>query len=130
MRWLLLFRFNSRNRNFRLYLSNKYGKSARFRVSPLDIFSLALLERGGHPSEECGGEFHQKIFTSSLITSVEVDGSESLLNFQDSSSSRSRALVLIVVQILSVDREGGGAVGSGVPRLADAAQDWVAEEGV
>ena len=80
----------SRNRNFRLYLSTKYGKSARFRVSPLDIFSLALLERAD-PVEECEGEFHQKIFTSSLITSVEVDGSYSLLNFQEDSSRRSRA---------------------------------------
>ena len=40
------------------------------------------------------------------------------------------AFVLVVVKVLGVYGERGGAVGACVPRLADAAQDRVAEEGV
>ena len=85
----------SRNRNFRLYLSTKYGKSAQFTVSASDVCSLALLERNEH-SEKCKEEFHQEIFSLSLITNV---GRDSVITFQENSSpggSSSRAGVRAV----------------------------------
>ena len=58
----------SKNRNFRLFLSRKYGKPTCLEVSPIDIMSMTFLENNNYvPS----GEFEKSVFFKSLITNVD-----------------------------------------------------------
>ena len=58
----------SKNRNFRLYLSRKYGKKTPLEVSPIDIMSMTILENNNFIPND---EFEETIFMKSLITNVE-----------------------------------------------------------
>ena len=56
----------SRNRNFRLFLSRKFGKTTSLTVSPIDLFSLSALENNCQ-------DLDQYIFMNSLITNIDQD---------------------------------------------------------
>ena len=57
----------SRNRNFRLYLSTKLGKTAQLSVSATDVSSAVLLEENCEKSQ---ADIEWRIFCNSLITNV------------------------------------------------------------
>ena len=58
----------SRNRNFRLYLSTKLGKTAQLSVSAIDVSSAVLLEEYSEKSQD---DMEWRIFCNSLITNVD-----------------------------------------------------------
>ena len=59
----------SKNRNFRIFLSRKFGKPTCLEVSPIDIMSMTFLENNNYvPS----GEFEKSVFFKSLITNVDI----------------------------------------------------------
>ena len=64
---LIDFGVYTRHRNFRLYLSTKFGKAASLALAETDLFSVCLLEKHG-TSEEF--DLRRRIFLASLITWV------------------------------------------------------------
>ena len=58
----------SKNRNFRLFLAKKFGKPTPFTLSPIDLFSLRILE-----NQSSNDNFLKQIFKYSLITNVEKE---------------------------------------------------------
>ena len=58
----------SRNRNFRLYLSTKLGKTAQLSLSAMDVSSAVLLEEYSEKSQD---DIEWRIFCNSLITNVD-----------------------------------------------------------
>ena len=62
----------TRNRNFRLYLSTKLGKTAQFSVSAIDVLSAVLLEEYSEKSQD---DLEWRIFCNSLITNVDQTAS-------------------------------------------------------
>jgi hypothetical protein len=81
---LIDFGVYTRNRNFRLYLSTKFGKTTRLELAETDLFSVRLLEQD---SGGGGGqlELRRRIFLASLLTWVET--AETPLDWPPSSSS-------------------------------------------
>ena len=78
----------SRNRNFRLYLSTKLGKTAQLSVSAIDVSSAVLLEEC---SEKCQDDVEWRIFCNSLITNVDQTASViSLENIDTTTTSPTR----------------------------------------
>ena len=58
----------SKNRNFRLFMSRKYGKQSPLEVSPIDMMSMTFLENNNFvPSSE----FEKSVFFKSLITNFQ-----------------------------------------------------------
>ena len=89
----------SRNRNFRLHLSTKFGKTSQFTVSALDVSSVALLEKSGEFSKKSQDEFEWRIFSNSLITNVGT--TDSLISIETGSSQSIRRPRRPVVSRLS-----------------------------
>ncbi len=81
---LIDFGVYTRNRNFRLYLSTKFGKTTRLELAETDLFSVRLLEQD---SGGGGGqlELRRRIFLASLLTWVET--TKTPLDWPPSSSS-------------------------------------------
>jgi hypothetical protein len=66
---LIDFGVYTRNRNFRLYLSTKFGKTTRLELAETDLFSVRLLEQDGGGGQL---ELRRRIFLASLLTWVET----------------------------------------------------------
>jgi DNA-directed primase/polymerase protein len=64
---LIDFGVYTKNRNFRLYLSTKFGKATRLELAETDLFSVRLLEQHGGSQNY---DLRRNIFLASLITWV------------------------------------------------------------
>ncbi|XP_023342906.1 DNA-directed primase/polymerase protein [Eurytemora carolleeae] len=65
IQWFIDLGVYTKNRNFRLYLSAKYGKSEILTVSANDIYTVKLLEENHHQHKF---DLEKEIFFSSLVT--------------------------------------------------------------
>ena len=65
----------SKNRNFRLYLSRKFGKKAALELSTIDVLSLSALENNSWRSGPDDEDLQRFIFLKSLITNTDARGS-------------------------------------------------------
>ena len=78
----------SKNRNFRLFLSRKYGKQSALEVSPIDMMSMTFLENNNFvPSSE----FEKSVFFKSLITNVDSSNLKSISYQADTANTTKKA---------------------------------------
>ena len=73
----------SRNRNFRLFLSAKYGKHVSLQTSPVDLHSITIMETNPTLDNE---NIQKMIFYASLISNVDKSAEEQLISLTDTDS--------------------------------------------